>query len=423
MAPKRRVRGKAKPGPRGPRRWDGGAATTKNREGGAELMRLLLTWYASCKITAQQFCVACHYCNMAGVKGAAFDMYAVESGKFSGHYQRHLDSILPSPGPLYDVRVPVNLHYSSIRSTTSIPMKYAWDCIDTEYENDPSIRELLEEDPAERTPCILDVPAYKEHPLVLRAEAADEPRPLPIGLYVDGIRYISQAAGRSDTITGFWLVNLVTQKRHLLSSLRHSDECACGCRGWDSIYPLLLSLAWMLRAMVRGESPQFRHDGSAWDDGDEYAVRRKFKTKCVLVWIKGDLMEHAKSFGLAPYSTYYSPCQFCECVSSEMHSFYDDLTSPDGPPWIHREHDAYEHVCHACEQHVHVRNDGDRRALTECIAILKADRGRGRTIVKPVVINGVALRVGDRLDPSEHLIDPAGLASMELPATAVLWRP
>eukprot|EP00959_Pyramimonas_sp_CCMP1952_P265075 5542803-Pyramimonas_sp.AAC.1 len=51
------------------------------------------------------------------------------------------------------------------------------------------------------------------------------------------------------------------------------------------------------------------------------------------------------------------------------------------------------------------------------------DKGRGRTIVRPVVVNGVALQVGDRLDPSEHLIDPAGLASIELPATVVLWRP
>eukprot|EP00959_Pyramimonas_sp_CCMP1952_P455426 9471533-Pyramimonas_sp.AAC.1 len=257
MPPKRRVRGKvskAQPGPRGPRRWTGAASAT-HREGGAQLMRLLLTWYASCKITAQQFCVACHYCGVAGVKGAAFDMYACEPGKFSGHYQRHLDSILPSPGPLYDIRVPVNLFYSSIRSTTSIPMKYAWQCIDEEYENNHTIAETLAKDPSERNTCILDVPAYKEHPLVVTAEANREQRPLPIGLYMDGIRYISQAAGRSDTVTGIWLVNLLSGRRHLLSSLRHSDECACGCRGWDSIYPLLLALTWMIRAMVRGETP------------------------------------------------------------------------------------------------------------------------------------------------------------------------
>eukprot|EP00959_Pyramimonas_sp_CCMP1952_P062356 1303761-Pyramimonas_sp.AAC.1 len=115
--------------------------------------------------------------------------------------------------------------------------------------------------------------------------------------------------------------------------------------------------------MVRGETPQFRHDGSAWEEGSEHAECKRFATKSVLIWIKGDMMEHAKTLGLAPYSTYYCPCPFCECVSSEMHSFYDDPAEPNGPPWILREHEQYEHVCQSCEHTVRIRDEDDRRAL------------------------------------------------------------
>ena len=71
----------------GARRWNP-VTTHEERVAGAELMRLLLTWYASCKLTAQQFCVACHFCQLSGVKGASFEMYSVEPGKGSGFYQK-----------------------------------------------------------------------------------------------------------------------------------------------------------------------------------------------------------------------------------------------------------------------------------------------------------------------------------------------
>eukprot|EP00959_Pyramimonas_sp_CCMP1952_P175052 3658142-Pyramimonas_sp.AAC.1 len=57
------------------------------------------------------------------------------------------------------------------------------------------------------------------------------------------------------------------------------------------------------------------------------------------------------------------------------------------------------------------------------MAWLKGDKGRGRTIMRRVMINGTTLEVGDRLDPSKHLIDPGKLSSMRVPATLAFWRP
>ena len=420
MAPKRRSRSA---GPRGPRRWNPEGRTAEQREAGAELMRLLLTWYASCKITAQQFCVACHYCEKAAVKGAAFDMYGFGIGKQSGAYQKHLDTILPQPGPLYEIATPVNSNYSPIRTTSRIPMRYAWQCIDDELDRNSAIIETLEGDPDLRETCVLDVPAYKEHPLVQEAVSNGERLPVPVGVYLDGIRYISQAAGRSDSVLGIWLINLMSGKRHLMTSLRKSDQCSCGCRGYDSLFPLLSALAWMLKAMARGETPLERHDGSAWEEGSDFEHQQRLNTKSVLVWIKGDLMEHATSLGLAPYSTYFNPCSFCQCVSSEMHSFYDDLSNPEGAAWILREDADYEEVCRSREREVQVNSEADKQTLTQAMMWLKGDKGRGRTVMRRVVINGTALEVGDRLDPSKYLLDPGKLSSIQVPATLVFWRP
>eukprot|EP00959_Pyramimonas_sp_CCMP1952_P136128 2848193-Pyramimonas_sp.AAC.1 len=101
-----------------------------------------------------------------------------------------------------------------------------------------AICETLMADPGERKRCVWDTPAYREHPIVVTGVSNGRAQPLPLGIYLDGIRYLLQAAGRQDTVAGVWLINLISGKRHLLCSLRHSDTCLCGCRGWDSLYPL-----------------------------------------------------------------------------------------------------------------------------------------------------------------------------------------
>eukprot|EP00959_Pyramimonas_sp_CCMP1952_P126372 2643174-Pyramimonas_sp.AAC.1 len=105
---------------------------------------------------------------------------------------------------------------------------------------------------------------------------------------------MSQAAGRSGTVLGIWLINLLSGKRHLMTSLRSSDTCSCGCRGRDSLFPLSSALSRMLRAMALGETPLERRHGSSWGEGSDFKQQQPLTTKSVPVWIKSDLMEHAK---------------------------------------------------------------------------------------------------------------------------------
>eukprot|EP00959_Pyramimonas_sp_CCMP1952_P248860 5202136-Pyramimonas_sp.AAC.1 len=137
------------------------------------------------------------------------------------------------------VEVPMTERQGAARVVREVPIRMAQECLEDELHNDKSILEQLNADPNAREKCVLDAPVYTTHPIVEKARCEGGPKPIPCGIYIDGVTYHQSASGRQDSVTGIWLVNLLSNKRHLLSTLRHSEECACGCRGWCSVYPLL----------------------------------------------------------------------------------------------------------------------------------------------------------------------------------------
>ena len=60
--------------------------------------------------------------------------------------------------------------------------------------------------------------AFMEHPLVQHARALNRSWPLPLAIYMDGVRFTALQAGRSDSMLGVWAYNGVTKKRHYLFS-------------------------------------------------------------------------------------------------------------------------------------------------------------------------------------------------------------
>eukprot|EP00959_Pyramimonas_sp_CCMP1952_P456085 9472591-Pyramimonas_sp.AAC.1 len=149
MAPKGRVRKETLKASVGPRRWQR-SHTIEQRQAGAELLRCLLEWYSTCKLTAQQFCTACEFCHAAGVQGGAFKQYGLPPGKPSGSYQKHLDSVFPNPEVTYEVSTPVNLNHFSVRTNKMTPVKYAWKRVEDELALDPSILDTLGAAPGDR---------------------------------------------------------------------------------------------------------------------------------------------------------------------------------------------------------------------------------------------------------------------------------
>lgn len=218
------------------------ASETQSRHHGCEALKLIIGLYAECKITAKDFAVLCYHLANAGTPGASYDTYGQPPTLQSGKYQAYLNTVLPAPAPLYTIVTPGNWNASTLRRPLSIPFRTAFESIDTELADDPKSLNILDGPDEGRPECALDTQAYKQNTVVVRAREAREPRPLPMGLYVDGINFQNGASGRQDSVVGFWVINLITSKRHLLGCLKDRDGCRCGCKHWCTVYPVQLAL-------------------------------------------------------------------------------------------------------------------------------------------------------------------------------------
>ena len=405
------------------------ARTAKERQGGADLLMHLLKMYSSCRITANQFSVACHFCKEANVPGGNFDQYARPEGLQSGKYQNHLDKHLPQPRHLYFVQTPQQVNHSPLRTIQNIPVKLAYEAIQDELVADPDVWHKLQAEPHERTANVTDLPAFKLHPLVTAATAANKPRPLPVGLYVDGVAYKQQASGRSDTVAGYWLINLISGKRYLLCALRHSDDCDCGCRGWCSIFPVLSCLRWQLECMAHGLRPDRMHNGDPWPRGQGHApADRQLSYSAVLLFVKGDWCEHSKTLGLSSWAQNDNCCQFCELSKHELHNSSHYISHDGVEQWPMREHHEYETAVRQCEVVIEIATPLQLQLVVRSLRWFKHKKMMNRTglrsrcIFTAIVIAGISLLVGDRLEPSEELHDIAALSQVKLPASIKFWR-
>jgi hypothetical protein len=100
---------------------------------------------------------------------------------------------------------------------------------------------------------------YYEHPVVLQNPSK---LVLPMAIFIDGLPY-----SLTDSVIGFWLVNLSTGARYFFAALRKRHVCSCGCRGWCTYYVIFRFILWSINAMATGIFPSCRHDGSPWSIG------------------------------------------------------------------------------------------------------------------------------------------------------------
>ena len=94
-------------------------------------------------------------------------------------------------------------------------------------------------------------PSYTSHPVVsLAPPALGSASVFPFGIYVDAVAF-----ARDESAIGFWLFDILTDERWLLTALRKDDLCNCSCKGWCSFYSVFAAIAWSLEAMKRGFYP------------------------------------------------------------------------------------------------------------------------------------------------------------------------
>ena len=98
--------------------------------------------------------------------------------------------------------------------------------------------------------------SYYQHPVVHSSAPGTV---WPLAIYVDGTPF-----SELDSILVIFVVNLGTNSRHLVGTLRKTGLCKCGCKGWCSIFFAMEFVEWSCLAMTSGMWPTASHDGKPW---------------------------------------------------------------------------------------------------------------------------------------------------------------
>ncbi len=230
---------------RGPREWEPDRSA-QQRQSGQELLAELIKLYARCRLTATDLCRLCSLAHASGIQGGAWEEYAYRGE----NAQRHLDSVFPHSGEFVEVSVPINPKNSQLRKVEKMPVRALWSSLEYEMSQNECLTEHLKLDGD--TPSVVDLPVYSMHPAVVRAASEGSELPIPLSFYLDPVAFIQQASGRCESVLGLWIINELSNRRHLVGTLKGADQCKCGCRGHCSIWPLLENVRWQLEHLMKG---------------------------------------------------------------------------------------------------------------------------------------------------------------------------
>ena len=186
-----------------------------------------------------------HLAGKAGIDAAV--KYGLRPTASSGHFSRHLDSVLrwrKHDHSLLSVSVPTFSRATSCRTVSQVPFHTFHEHLALDFADEVGARTRLRETATSgRLP-----PCYYQHPVV--REAAGNQWVIPLAVCLDFVPYAV-----NDSVLGIWVVNLMNDRRYLHSVLRRRSLCLCGCKGWCSLHPLFMSLVWCLRALAAGTLP------------------------------------------------------------------------------------------------------------------------------------------------------------------------
>ena len=277
-------------------------------------------------VSARQICTLCWWLSKANVGGVIAEL-AVHPDRASGQYSKHFDLIVGVRGVDVDddfmkVNVPVYERSAARRIVREMPVFSPLEAISEEIEKTPDMREKLEASIANG-----ELPqSYFQH--VVKMGAPDDVPVYPLVLYVDGLAF-----QRTDGMIRMTVKCLITNVNHLCIALRKSELCACGCRGWCTLYVTMLVINHAVTAMARGKWYDQMHDGQAWSPNDW----RCAKAGSALGWIglmlfcRCDMMEFCSSFGFPGHASHSAPCPTCDCTKDDMYAIVG--LSAVGLPW------------------------------------------------------------------------------------------
>ena len=177
-------------------------------------------------------------------------------------------------------------------------------------------------------------------------------------------RHTTSMAGvpytKEESFIGFFVYNLITGTRHLSVILRKSDLCACGCRGWCTLYTVFQFLAWSFISLAAGKFPTTRHDDGEWLESDGYRQKlagKPMKMKAILLQIKADWSEFTTTFGFPNWQSTQDPCMFCKCDSGNMLTGLSKCVLAKSQ-WEEKTFADYDEACRRCEFQIVITTQG-----------------------------------------------------------------
>ena len=367
------------------------------------------------RISAKTLSILCWWADRAGAVGAVKKFAYPPNTRATGHFSRHVDKVsgfeAQADGDFYKVEVPIYAKFDAARSKLQLPMILPHEALAADMEENSHVLDQLETAMADTEWA--DV--YRSHPVVTSATRTV----LPCSLYLDGV-----AVTNRDGVLGIWCYAMISEKRHLITVLRKSSLCKCGCRGQCTLHPVFKTIQWSLAALASGKFPTHDPDGrvfSGWRHdvgGDDLGVTG------AILHVKGDWMEFSSSLGLPNWATKIAPCPFCDVHKPGLYvlSPFNALSSP----WSAVDYLVYEKACSDCEKIVTI----GRADYLDILALLHYDRSkkgsRGRALLGDFPPLG--LLKGDKLSPYGALNDVADFDQafddpLTLSITVCFWRP
>ena len=359
-----------------------------------------MSLYYNSTLSSQTVCLLCHYAGQAGMP-AEVAQYGRRPGTSHSHCARHLQKKLgfeTTADKLYKLPVPAYRKHDLSRSSHDLHCLPLHEAVVDAAEGDRALEQKLEDAISNgELP-----PPYTTHPGV----EGWRDHPLPLALYVDGLPYTI-----TDSVVGFWVINLITNTRVLLSVVRKRLSCQCGCRGWCTFHPVLCFLRWSLHALYHGVWPHARHDGSAWGATDSIRAAKAGTPmrRAVLVQLRGDWMEFCERLGLPNWSSGLRPCFLCAAHAG----IWFDVRGVGlrESRWHINTDDDVDRACAACEVHIQV-SAGILHRIRPYLRFDKRKKG-SHGLALTHSFPDLGLMAGDRVEPSDTLRDVGSLLKNE----------
>lgn len=363
-------------------------------------------------ISATTACLIAYWAHKAGACGPVSAL-GTKPGQHSSAYSRAFDKYTGlglQSAHLYNLPCARRVKYDVSRRFEALPFLVPHEAFAEELILDADTLVAATRQAEERNEM---PPMWASHPVVEQARQ-EEKRVLPFVLYIDGVQFT-----RRDTIIGFSVYFLFSSKRHLIFACRKGELCNCGCRGWCTLYPVFSALAWSFRAMVAGEYPSSRHDGSDWGDGD--AGRASLSGTDlgfvgVCLFIKGDWAEMVQRWGFPAWNDESDPCPFCFTSRADMYDLR--MVSPMNSTAPPKSYESYLETCRNCQVE-RVLTPDDIRVVRPCLRSTKRKGGRVLTRNLP----HFGLRKGDRLEPTTQQPDIMRFDPEDGDRPCTFWQP